>query len=243
MPSAHRILTCSVVACLLLLVPAADGDQPEIKKIDFSALVALIDSGVPHLLVDTRAPKSYQQGHIPTAVNIPGYLFERELVPGLPADRKKPVIAYCSGGHCGVSWFAAERLIDLGYEHVLVFNDGVDGWKQRGQMLITARHEKLPRINKADLGALIATGAVVRLLDARGPALFTIGTIDGAVNLPVDKCRPGAEGMPPSLDELVVVFGQGKWDGHAYHVADRLLSWGYKKVKIFVGGLNEWRRS
>lgn len=182
------------------------------------------------------------QGYIPTAVNIPGYRFERVTIPGLPADRSLPIVCYCSGGHCGISWYVAERLLDLGYEKVFVYGGGIEEWKNIGQMSITERHAKLPAIGKADLRALRTTSATVRLLDARTPREFTAGSLPGAVNMPLENCRPQAEGMPPGLDNLVIVFGQGRWDGRAYHVADRLRAWGYKNVRLYLGGLSDWSK-
>lgn len=220
----------------------AGGDEIAVHVIPRPVLTGLIDAEVPLLLIDTRAPIPYGQGHIPTAVNIPGYLFEKKPIPSLPDDLDQPLATYCSGGHCGISWYAAERLLDFGYRRVLVFQEGVDGWRQSGQMLVTERHEQLPRISKADLKALLATGARVQLRDARPAAAFAGFSLPRAVNLPVENCRPHTPGMPPSLDELVVVFGQGKWDGHAYHVADRLRAWGYQKVRLFTGGVNDWRK-
>jgi len=237
-----------LILLLLLLIAVAHADEapaPPAEKpraIDWRALAAMIDTGKPLLLLDNRTKTVYDQGYIPTAVNIPGYLFDRDEVPGLPADRARPIVCYCSGGHCGVSWYVAERLLDLGYEHVFVYDGGVEEWKKIGQMTITARHAKLPALAKADLQALRATGAIVRLLDVRAPREFAAGSLPGAVNLTVENCRPRAEGMPPSLDDLVIVFGQGRWDGRAYHVADRLRAWGYKNVRLYPGGLSDWSK-
>ena len=222
------------------VAPTPTIDKP--TEIGWRALAAMIDADQSVLLVDTRTKTASLQGYIPTAVNLPGYLFERQTIPGLPADRSRPIVCYCSGGHCGISWYAAERLLDLGYEKVFVYNGGVEEWKTIGQQLITKRHANLPPIDKADLQALRATGAIVRLLDARGPNEFAAGSLPGAVHLPLANCRPQAEGMPPGLDDLVIVFGQGRWDGRAYHVADRLRAWGYKNVRLYLGGLSEWSK-
>jgi len=218
--------------------PAAEKPMP----VDWRALAAMIDTGKPLLLLDNRTKTAYAQGCIPTAVNLPGYLFDQDDVPGLPADRTLPIVCYCSGGHCGVSWYVAERLLDLGYERVFVYDGGVEEWNKIGLMTITARHAQLPVLAKADLQALRAAGAIVRLLDARGPQEFAAGSLPGAVNLTVENCRPQAAGMPPSLDDSVIVFGQGRWDGRAYHVADRLRAWGYKNVRLYPGGLSDWSK-
>lgn len=232
-----------VLAVLLAALVALGEESPRRHVVDFAAFTALLDAGEPLLLIDTRTEDSYHDGHIPTAIGIPGYLFNRDgAIPALPDDRNTILIAYCGGGHCGVADFVGERLLDRGYRRVFVFEEGVEGWRAHGQLLVTKRHEELPSISKQDLAALVAAGSPMSLLDARAPAEFQGRTVPGAVNLPVENCRPGTEHMPPSVDMLVVVYGQSRWDGRPYHVADRLLAWGYKKVRLFSGGVNEWSK-
>jgi len=238
----HRRIIFLAVLLLLAAGPVWSTGISKAREIKFAGLTALIDSGVEVMLIDARAPTPYLNGHIPTAVNIPGYLFDDDIIPGLPPDRSTPIVTYCRGGHCGVSWYAADRLLDMGYTKVFVYNGGSEGWQKSGNVLITKKHEGLPQIKLDDLKALLATGANVRLRDAREPAQFAAFSLPGAKSLPLPTCRPGAAGMPPSADDLVVVFGQSRWDGRAFHVADRLRAWGFKKVRVFTGGVHEWRK-
>jgi len=233
--------------CLILplALGAAVSPPDQVNRtpvVEFPALTAMIDSGRPMLLLDARAEDPFREGHIATAVNLPGYVFEKDVIPGLPENRALPIVAYCSGGHCGIAWYVAERLLDLGYDKVMVFEEGVEGWLKRGQLLVNGKHEQLPTIKKSDLTALLASGASVSLIDARSLPEYTVQTIPQAVSLPLDKCQPGTDGMPPGLDKLTVVFGQGRWDGRPYHVADRLRGWGYRQVRIYPDGLNGWRQ-
>ncbi len=225
-------------ACLAL-----GESSPQSRVIKFAELTAIIDSGEPYTLIDARIEESYRDGHIPTAISIPGYLFNRdEDIAALPADRNRVLITYCSSGHCGVADFVGERLLDRGYRRVFIYEEGVDGWRAHGQPLILKRHEDLPVIRKEDLAALVAAGSPLALLDARTAAEFQARTIPGAMNLVVERCAPNGDQMPPSRDMLVVVFGQSRWDGRPYYVADRLLGYNYKKVRVFPGGLQEWSK-
>jgi rhodanese-related sulfurtransferase len=209
---------------------------------DFASYTKLAESGTPFVLIDTRIPRSYQAGRLPGAISLPGYLFDKGEVPGLPADRSLTMVAYCNGDNCGISHHVAERLLDIGYENVFVFDDGVKGWVEQGQQLVNDRHEALPTIAHADLAALLSTGATVRLIDAR-PAAPNQPTIAGAVNLPPELARPGNQNLPPSRDDLVVVFGAGPWDSRPFHAADRLTMLGYKKVKLYKPGAAGWRKN
>jgi rhodanese-related sulfurtransferase len=73
--------------------------------------------------------------------------FKGELIPGsrrVPGDRlgevvrrstlarNASVIVYCQGPQCPASREAAEKLQALGYSGVLVYEGGLDEWKQAG---------------------------------------------------------------------------------------------------------------
>ena len=225
---------------LLLLVPLLAVASDSYERIDFARLTAMIDAGGPLLVVDTRAEEPYAAGHIPTAVNLPGYQFDKAEPAGLPANRDLPIVTYCNGGHCGIGFYVAERLLDFGYSRVYVYEEGVDGWKKRGQELVGTKQEQVPRITQPDLAALLATGANLRLIDARPAAEFAGRTLPKAVNLTLAACKPGAPNWPPAADETIVVFGQGPWDGRPYRVADCLRAWGRRDVRVFAAGLNGW---
>ncbi len=56
-----------------------------------------IDSHAKVVIVDARPEEEYRLGHVPGAINIPGYklyLIDRLL----PKNKKTPVIFYCRGG-------------------------------------------------------------------------------------------------------------------------------------------------
>lgn len=48
------------------------------------------------VVIDSRTPEEYQEGHIPGAINIPPDLMKTETTR-LPKDRKTPMIFYCRG--------------------------------------------------------------------------------------------------------------------------------------------------
>lgn len=235
----RRSLLLGAMGCLFCLA-VAHGGPSTAPVIDFAAYLRLADQPTPPLLVDTRATDSYLNGHLPGAINLPGYLFDKNPVPGLPEDRKLTIVTYCSGGHCGISYYAAERLFDMGYQRVFVFEEGTEGWIARGQKLVTSRHEKLPRITAVQLALRLRDATPPQLVDARPTG--EAATVPGAVSLTVESCRFGAAGMPPARDVPVVVFGGGAWDGRPYHVADRLRTMGYRQVELFVPGAPGWPR-
>ena len=64
------------------------------------------------VLLDVRAPQSFEEGHVPGAVNLPhGKINERNLA-AYPADTL--FVVYCNGPHCNGADRAAARLARLG---------------------------------------------------------------------------------------------------------------------------------
>jgi rhodanese-related sulfurtransferase len=88
-------------------------------------LRARIEAGTPQLLVDTRTPADFANGHVPGAVNIPlNVLFRPENLTMLPTDGT-PVVIICHTGH--TASMALGGLVALGYNpYVLRF--AMMGW-------------------------------------------------------------------------------------------------------------------
>jgi len=95
---------------------------------------ALKQSRCGFVLLDVRAPESFQAGHVPGAVNLPhGKINERNLAH-YPPD--SVFVVYCNGPHCNGADKAAFRLSELG-RPVKKMIGGVEGWKDEGFNLTT----------------------------------------------------------------------------------------------------------
>jgi rhodanese-related sulfurtransferase len=87
------------------------------------------------LFVDARDDDNYNEGHIPGAVQLDHYNFERYLPKVLPLTRSaEKIVVYCNGGDCEDSLFASEDLFGAGvpYEKVFLYPGGIEEWRQRG---------------------------------------------------------------------------------------------------------------
>lgn len=85
------------------------------------------------LFVDVRSRETFAEGHIPGAMSLPLGEFDAlaaDLAATVAADR--PIVTYCSGRMCQDSHTAAQWLMALGFENVVVFIDGFPGWKDNG---------------------------------------------------------------------------------------------------------------
>ncbi len=97
---------------------------------DCSDLGADIAAGLSgFVVIDTRSPALYLEGHVPGAVNLPHRRITAETVAQLPPDVL--LITYCNGAHCNASTRGALRLAALGRQ-VKEMPGGMDGWVREG---------------------------------------------------------------------------------------------------------------
>lgn len=85
------------------------------------------------ILLDVRAPQSFQAGHLASAINLPhGKINERNLAAYPPETL---FVVYCNGPHCNGADRAAVRLARLG-RSVKKMIGGIEGWKDEGFELV-----------------------------------------------------------------------------------------------------------
>ena len=87
------------------------------------------------ILVDVRGLASFEQGHLPGAVNIP----HSEISPARMAKYTKDTtyVVYCAGPHCNGANKAAVQLARLGFP-VKMMIGGITGWLDEGFSLTDA---------------------------------------------------------------------------------------------------------
>ena len=123
-------------------MPAAD---PIDARVHFEALltfetdcwdvhVSLGSDTQDFVLLDVRAPQSFEAGYVPGAINLPhGKINERNLA-AYPTETL--FVVYCDGPHCNGADRAAARLARLG-RRVKKMVGGIEGWKDEGFRLVT----------------------------------------------------------------------------------------------------------
>jgi rhodanese-related sulfurtransferase len=86
--------------------------------------------------VDVREPDEFAAGRIPGSRNYPrGFLevradFEHPKRDAWLADRERPLLLYCGGGHR--SALAAHTLLEMGFRRVVSLRGGFAEWTRRG---------------------------------------------------------------------------------------------------------------
>lgn len=104
------------------------------KRISADDLHKRMNSDSRPVLINALSKESYTARHIPGSINIPENNIEwaEKVVP----DKKQDIIVYCANADCDASPKAAEALIEMGYDSVWDFEEGLAGWRHAGYPLI-----------------------------------------------------------------------------------------------------------
>lgn len=86
------------------------------------------------VVIDTRSPAHYEQGHVPGAVSFPHRTMDADSTAHL--DRSKVYVTYCDGIGCNGSTKGAYKLARLGFT-VKEMLGGLDFWIRDGQPVAT----------------------------------------------------------------------------------------------------------
>ena len=112
-------------------------DDPGTQKEAHSYLNVSVDQFVEMLekkdftLINTHIP---YEGELPgTDLLIPFNEIEQHRVK-LPDDTTTRIVVYCKAGPMGD--IAADKLVQMGYTHVIHFKDGMNGWEKAGKSLL-----------------------------------------------------------------------------------------------------------
>ena len=110
------------------LKAAAEG----IEMVDVQRAKEIVGKG-EFLVCDARKIEDFDAGHLPGAVSFPFATHEEaynELAPLFSADQ--PVMVYCSGRTCDDALMLGKFLRAQGSARVVLFVDGIAGWREAG---------------------------------------------------------------------------------------------------------------
>jgi rhodanese-related sulfurtransferase len=85
------------------------------------------------VLLDANGSDSWQQGHIPGAIDFTAK--QEQLANVLPADKNTLVVAYCANPQCPAYRAAAEAARKLGYTNIKHLTAGIQGWREAGEKM------------------------------------------------------------------------------------------------------------
>jgi rhodanese-related sulfurtransferase len=96
-------------------------------------------------------------------------------------------------------------------------------------------------IGREELRQKVENGEAFVLVDALPPIAFAASRLPGAVNIPPDAVEGVAGLRIPELETEVIVYCANPDCESSGEVAARLVELGYRNVKHYSGGKDDWR--
>ncbi len=106
-----------------------------IKFISIEEFLELQVNEQDFLLVDVLSERSYNEGHIPGAINIPVDNLNEDTLLEEKITKDDIIVVYCASYACQKSTKAAKRLLGMGYDKTFDFKPGKRGWRRAGLQL------------------------------------------------------------------------------------------------------------
>ncbi len=199
-----------------------------------ASLVAKGPEQGKYILLDSRPKEMYNQGHIPTAVAMPFFAFDKLQEKILPKDKDITQIYYCGGFSCTLSPLSAKKAEKLGYKDVKVFHAGIPEWRKAGHIVVS-NVEGILDYKKQEQPFI--------LIDLRPKNVIEQGHIPGAVALPDTGLASMQSSFPNYKAAPIILYDE---DGKAVSTQEAyklVAGWGYKQVTILDGGFKSWLKS
>lgn len=101
----------------------------KINRIDIHELKKQYDNSPDLCLIDVREDDEWQALHIPRAIHIPKDVLGERIGKTMP-NKTCPIYLHCRGGVR--SLYAAQVLLELGYQQVYSIDGGLMDWANAG---------------------------------------------------------------------------------------------------------------
>jgi rhodanese-related sulfurtransferase len=186
-----------------------------------------------YVLLDSRPDSMYNEGHIPTALSMPFFAFDK-LADKLLKDKDTLQIYYCAGLSCVLSPLAARKAEKLGYKNVKVFHAGLPAWKKAGNVVVS---------NIAAIENYDKNDASYILIDLRPKKLIEQGHLPKAVEVAESGIDSMKEQFPKFKAAAIILYDQDGDTGLAKEAYKKISDWGYKQVSVLAGGYQGWEKA
>ncbi|MDD3055806.1 MAG: rhodanese-like domain-containing protein [Aliarcobacter sp.] len=206
----------------------------ELEQVDFNYVKKAINQGtrnsVNAVLIDARPEIKYQNGTIPSSLNIPDTKFEEYYSVLKDIPMQKELIVYCGGYNCTKSPVVAQKLKNKGYTNVKIYSGGEPEWKKLSYLEIETLAIKVYQEKNSAF-----------IVDARPYSKFLQETIPGAISIPNTSLAKLLGRFPINKNEKIVIFCGGYNCEKSHIIANKLISLDYENVMVYAGGLPSWK--
>ncbi|MBM9462425.1 hypothetical protein JL108_03120 [Aeromicrobium sp. YIM 150415] len=233
--------------------------REEIDELEANAVDDVIRAG-GSLIIDSRTPSEYAEGHLPTAVNIaageiPAALFALREAGRLPAR----VVVHCAGRTRSL---VGAHIVDrLGIvEHVHALRNGTmawlmsgrelelesskapdnrGGWQEAGRFARALTDEAgIEATAQSELGAVPSHGRSSYTIDVRLTPEYEAGHISGSISIPSGQLANIADEFIGDRHGRIVCVSHDETRARlAAHVLREI---GYPRASWLEGGMSAW---
>lgn len=103
------------------------------KRISAADLHDRMTSENRPVLINALSEEAFEAKRIPGSINITEH--NLECATNVIPDKDQDIVVYCASTDCDASPKLAEKLIDMGYNNVWDFEEGLSGWRSEGYNL------------------------------------------------------------------------------------------------------------
>ncbi len=235
----------------------------KIPQITPEEMVARQEKGERFVVLDSRTPSEYEQGHLPGACSVPGGQLPFEAMD-LIGDKDPTVVVNCAGRTR--SLLGAHLLRRMGIPKVAALQNGTLAWQEAGYALergpdprpshppsllareraekfaqCVASEDRISSLLPAELLALQQSGALHYLIDVRLPREYATGHIPGAMLCPAGQLQFFSEELIGIRTAPIIMGCDGRVRGilsaSLYH------RMGLPNVSFLEGGVTAWTQA
>jgi len=131
---ADRVPWISTPASLMFIDPINPIPPDSLKNMSVVRPMGVVIDRLQEILgkegvvIDSRLPEYYQEGHITGAVNIPFEEIDDYATKLAEIPQDTMVVLYCDGVDCDLAYDLAIYMIAVGYSNVYVYDGGWEEW-------------------------------------------------------------------------------------------------------------------
>lgn len=199
-------------------------EVPKLKKLTAQDLRVAMDKGIK--VIDTRLKGDFAQGFIPGSINIQGNNAFATWM-GWFLTYEEPFILIAEDDKLDD---LTRKLMRIGMDNIYGYIENVNVWTSLGNKL-----EKANVISLDEFQNILKTNHT-QIVDLRGVTEFKSGHVKGAENVFIGTLEKHLSKI--KKDQQVVIHCQG---GDRSSIGYSLLAkHGFKNIKNYSGGINEW---
>ena len=211
----------SVIGC-----SSKDSEQAY-NEIDSTKTIELVGETKETLVIDVRDADAYAKGHLANAVNIPFDDFEGKI-SDLEGYKDQTIVLICNTGN--KSGKAAQMLVDKGFTKVYNAEDGMEEYDYDTVTYNNVTGSEFEQLAAKDTNAII--------LDLRDAKDFEKGSLENAVNIPMDEFESKmADQLKDKDQEILLYCNTGTRTSEASQILEKN---GYTNIVNSIDGAKEY---